>query len=445
MSNPFVIHDSMENKISFYHLAFFLLLLPFDRIYAELILISFVLHTIFHLTKERARNILSRNNLILFSIFFIGVIGLLWSNDRPQGIKDLQRQSGLLLLPIALSATGLDLKRYKKNLLLLFGFSCSVVTLYLYIDAFRIILYNKMPLKTIFSPAFINHNFSEPIGIHATYMAMYIALSLAAYFYYTSIEKRYWAKWIYAVFIAIMLAGLVQLASRSVLIAMAVFALVFPFFLMDRQKKLRWILGVIGLSAVALVAITQIDAFQRRYVTTLKEDLLIESIHNKQPESRAYRWEQALQLSYASPLAGYGTGSEKRLLKERYFEKKLYRSYLLQLNAHNQYISFLLKTGIIGLLVFLTVLVMGFIAAWRSKDAVFSCFMLLIAIVSISENILDVNKGIFFYSFFFSFFLQAGKPFGKLSRLVKKKEQYRETLQKQTAHASVISSDHNIQ
>jgi O-antigen ligase len=394
MSNPFIIQDSLENRISFYHLAFFLMLLPFDRIYSELILISFVLHTLFHITKERARNILSRQNLVLSAVFFIAVIGLIWSHDRPQGVKDLQRQLGLLLLPAALSATGLDLIKYKRKLLLLFGFSCSMIIVYLYIDALRIILYNKLPLKTMFSPVFINHNFSEPVGIHATYMAMYVALSLAAYLYYVSMEKRYWAKWVYAAFIAIMLAGLVQLASRSVFIAMAVFALVFPLFLTGREKKLRWILGVAALSLVALVAITQVDVF-----------------NNKQPESRAVRWEQALQLSYASPLIGYGTGSEKRLLKERYFEKKLYRSYLLQLNAHNQYISFLLKTGIIGLSVFLTVLVMGFIAAWRRRDAVFSCFMLLVAIVSISENILDVNKGIFFYSFFFSFFYHGLRDF----------------------------------
>lgn len=443
MSNPFIIQDSLENRISFYHLAFFLMLLPFDRIYAELILISFVLHTIFHINKERARNILSRQNLVLFSVFFIAVIGLIWSHDRSQGVKDLQRQLGLLLLPAALSATGLDLIKYKKKLLLLFGFSCSVVVVYLYIDAFRIILYNKLPLKAIFSAAFINHNFSEPVGIHATYMAMYVGLSLAAFLYYVSMEKRYWAKCAYAAFILIMLAGLVQLASRSVFIAMAFFALVFPLFLTGREKKLRWLLGVAGLSLVALVAITQVDVFQKRYLVSLKEDLVIESINNKQPESRAVRWEQALQLCYASPLIGYGTGSEKRLLKERYFEKKLYRSYLLQLNAHNQYISFLLKTGIIGLSVFLTVLITGFIAAWRRKDAVFSCFMLLAGIVSISENILDVNKGIFFYSFFFSFFyhdlrgskgvqrrsrknpaahsksnLQAGKPFDRSKRLV---------------------------
>jgi hypothetical protein len=31
--------------------------------------------------------------------------------------------------------------------------------------------------------------------------------------------------------------------------------------------------------------------------------------------------------------------------------------------------------------------------------------MLLVAIVSFSENLLDVDKGIFFYAFFFSFFV----------------------------------------
>jgi O-antigen ligase len=418
MTKTFTIDDSLENKISFYLLAFFLAVLPFDRIYAELTLICFVLHTLFHINRQRARAIISPHNLVLYAVFFIGLIGLLWSGDKPQGIKDIQRQLAMILFPVALSATGLDLNRYKKSLLLIFGASCTIVIIYLYVDAIRIIAYNKMPLKSLFSPAFINHNFSDPIGIHATYMAMYIALSLAAFLHYVTIEKKQTTRWIYAAFIAIMLAGLVQLASRSVFITMAVFALVFPVFLTGRQKKIRWIIGVAGIAVIALVAVTQIDAFQKRYVATLKEDLSLTTFHNVQPESRAYRWEQALQLTYSSPVIGYGTGTEKKLLKERYFEKKLYRSYLQELNAHSQYISFLLKTGIIGLLVYLAALYMGFAAAWRSRDAVFSCFMLLIMIVGVSENILDVNKGVFFYAFFFSFFLPAGKPFGKLFRLV---------------------------
>jgi len=35
--------------------------------------------------------------------------------------------------------------------------------------------------------------------------------------------------------------------------------------------------------------------------------------------------------------------------------------------------------------------------------------MLVIAFVSMAENYLDVDKGVFFYAFFFSFFVYTGK------------------------------------
>jgi hypothetical protein len=36
---------------------------------------------------------------------------------------------------------------------------------------------------------------------------------------------------------------------------------------------------------------------------------------------------------------------------------------------------------------------------------VFFSFMMLLAVVSLSENILDADKGVMFYSFFFPFFI----------------------------------------
>jgi O-antigen ligase len=117
------------------------------------------------------------------------------------------------------------------------------------------------------------------------------------------------------------------------------------------------------------------------------------------------RWNLELQLIKKSPLIGYGGGSEKDVLKEKYFEQKFYRSYLFQLNAHNQYFSFLINSGIIGLFVYLYFLFFGFSGAIKKRDFLLLSFLILIAVVSVSENILDVNKGIFFYSFFSSLFL----------------------------------------
>jgi hypothetical protein len=65
----------------------------------------------------------------------------------------------------------------------------------------------------------------------------------------------------------------------------------------------------------------------------------------------------------------------------------------------------LVKAGIIGLLIYLYVLYFSFSKAVKWKDFIFLSFLILISVVSISENILDVNKGIFFYSFFLSLFL----------------------------------------
>ena len=102
-----------------------------------------------------------------------------------------------------------------------------------------------------------------------------------------------------------------------------------------------------------------------------------------------------------------------RLLQESFFNKKLYNSYLFRLNAHSEYLSFLLKSGIVGLAVYLATLVFGFKISLRKKDLLFFTFMLLVATVSLSENLLDVDKGILFYAFFFTFFIFSNEDTGK--------------------------------
>lgn len=423
MKNVFTINDTTENRITYYHVALFLVFLPFDRFYSELVLISLVVHTFIHSNRQKWARVATRQNLSLSAVFLITIIGMAWSSDRGQAMKDMQRQLAIVLMPFVLSATGIDLRRYLKNWLLLFGITCVVTILCLYADAFNDIVQKGLPFRQLFTPAYINHAFAAPIGMHATYMSMYAALSLGIFLHFSSTGRDPNLKMLYILGILVLLAGLIQLASRSVLIAMMAYAVVaFPLYLPKGRRRNRWLIGVGILALVGLLSITQIDAFQKRYMASLKEDLSLATIGEDIPESRAARWKQALALVRASPVTGYGSGSEKRLLKERYFENKLYTSFVQELNAHNQYLSFLLKTGLIGLAVFLFVLYSGLTAAWRARDTVFTCFILLITVVSFSENILDVNKGIFFYAFFFSLFLKTGKPFPRHLRLVKRKE-----------------------
>lgn len=174
--------------------------------------------------------------------------------------------------------------------------------------------------------------------------------------------------------------------------------------MLEGKKRLRFVLISLALSGMVITGILNLDAFKERYVVELKEDLSRSTI-TETTDPRLARWGVAMELVGKSPIIGYGTGSEIGLLHEQFFQKKLYSSYLNNLNAHNQYLSFLLQSGVLGLLVYLAGLSYGFKIAFRKKDLHFFTFLALMAVVSVSENMLDVDKGIFFYAFFFSFFV----------------------------------------
>ena len=196
-----------------------------------------------------------------------------------------------------------------------------------------------------------------------------------------------------------------------------------------------------GLLAIAVILIANVTSFKMRYVAEFKNDLTQESMNNEVLEPRITRWKYILQLAEKSPIAGYGTGSERELLKQTYFENKLFNSYLHELNSHNQYLGILVETGIWGLLVFLLTLFAGFVAAIRQKNILFLGFLIIVCVVSFSENILDTNKGIFFYSFFFSLFVLAGKPFSPLFRF-KGNRAYPGSVK--SSHASPVRSHNNL-
>jgi O-antigen ligase len=203
----------------------------------------------------------------------------------------------------------------------------------------------------------------------------------------------------------LLFCGLVQLSSKSAIISLVIIVIfIFPWFVLSR--KYRWsFIAICTLSILFfIIAITNIDSLNKRLFTDFKNDLTKRQPQADKNEYRIARWQIAWDLGKQAPIAGHGAGTEKDLLKQKYFEKKLYSSYLNELDAHNQYLSFFIDAGIIGLLGYLYSLFIGFKYALKNKDILFFSFMILIVIVSCAEDILKANKGIFFYSFFFSFF-----------------------------------------
>ena len=164
--------DGLTNRLSFYHLGLFLIALPFDRFYSELIFISFMLHTLIHLKKESLLQLRRKEIWILPSVFFISVICTLYSNNKAEAYSLWMRQLTILLFPLLLFLNPIDLRKYSQRILTAFAVTCTLVICYLFYDALKIIVFTNLPVKSLFSPAFTNHQFSAPVDIHATYLSL---------------------------------------------------------------------------------------------------------------------------------------------------------------------------------------------------------------------------------------------------------------------------------
>jgi O-antigen ligase len=409
MRSLFIIEDTFANKISYFLIMLFLVCLPFDRFYSELLLITLSIHTLIHLKKIKSFKRPITNVVFLQLVFFITLLGCVYSVDREQGLSNVSKQLGIFIFPILLAATPLNLTKYKGELLLAFSISCSATIAYLYYDAFRTIIFYKLPVKALFSPSFVNQKFSLPIDAHATFLSMYCALSLTYLLKCLMQKLPAYKKVIFIALSAILFAGIIQLSSKSVFIsALLIINFFIPLYI-PKRKRLAYIVIVFTLSLACIIAILRIGSLRTRFLKEMTYDLTKFERTSDKNEYRIARWEAAIDVIKSAPIIGYGSGSEIDVLKEMYFEKKLYNSYILELNAHNQYLSFLINFGIAGLMVYLFTLGWGIREAIRNKDVMLLSFLTLIIIVSLSEDLLDVNKGIFFYSFFFSYFILSNK------------------------------------
>jgi O-antigen ligase len=407
MKQLLLINDTPANKISYYHVLLLMASLPFDLFYSHIILISFTLHTLIHLDKTRLKSLRSFKLVVLPSVLFISIIATIYTINPHAAFTEWTLRIPLLLFPVVFLLNGLDLKKYRENLLLGFSLVCAATVFYLFAVVLFTIRFYHMPLKAMFGEGFTNHNFAGPINIHATFFSFQLLIAVV---YLLSVLIRGGVsrslKIVCIISSVFLIGGIIQLSSKSILaILFVIVNVILPLYLLKGRQRRRYMLAGLVATMLGITGILSISTFRTRYVTLLKQDIVTDKTIPHNSDSRIERWRVAAARIKEKPLLGYGSGSEIGLLKDDFYDAKMYSSFLKGLNSHNQYISFLLKSGVWGLAVYLLTLFYGFKMALKKNDVLLISFMLIIAVVSLAENVLDVDKGVMFYSFFFSFFL----------------------------------------
>jgi len=460
------IDDTPGNRISYYLLLVFLVMLPFDRVYSELALIGLFLHTLVEVWPgvgggsrrgggtggsggSRSGGIDDGSGgkgigegsggkgigegsgsegigegsggegicegsgsegfppgrvfsfrwvgWLVCCLFFIVVVGALYAPSWKDAERHMEKQLALVLFPWIAWHSRLDWNKVKWPLLKAFALSCFFTVVYLYVCA----IVAAPSLGALFTPVYLNHSFTAPIDAHATYFAMDVAIALVVVVCVGIEARLLWIKVLYGLMAALFLLALVQLASRAVCLAVLAIVNVLPWLLLRGRLRIVAAGGYILVSLLLVLLVIHNQTLYTRYLVSLKQDMTGVTGRDEDPEPRMVRWGCAWELIRNSPWAGYGTGAEVPKLKERYYAHQLTISYTHELNAHNQVLSYLLNVGLPGGLLYLVVLAAGGVVAWRRRDVLSGSFLVIVVAVSFSENLLDTNKGIFFFSLFF--------------------------------------------
>lgn len=386
---------------------------------------SFLIGGLFFSLLLADLDVLKKNLLSIFLlslIYIVALISTLYSQHRGEALFVLERQMTLLLIPLVLGAS--VPAGYEKLRLILWSFIVSLfgICVYLLIHFYSgyLVVKGAVPFQEFLNTQ-LHHNFSSTLQLHATYLSMYVCFAIAVALYMLFYEKK-GHRLFMLLFLPAFIMSLILLSSRIVFIpfAMIVF-FILPFFL-KRKPFYAYIVVLVLIVSVLFYYLSSFTAFRERFKTDTLRELNIQSnehsfsflsITQTNDATRAERWKCAVELIREQPVTGYGTGEEKAKLSEMYTKYHLSNSLVNNFDAHNQYLGFMIRSGIFGLCAYLLLLAYGLYCALKKKNYIHICLLLILAITSLTENALDSNKGIVFFAFFNTLLVFSDKAFLK--------------------------------
>ena len=115
-------------------------------------------------------------------------------------------------------------------------------------------------------------------------------------------------------------------------------------------------------------------------------------------------WKISLFAIQKHPLLGVGTGDVRAAFANELEEKDSPLAFTNK-RSHNQYFTFTIAFGIVGLLLILFSIVYPTVALNKFKSPLFLIFFLIVILSLFTEDTLEQQDGVTFFAFFYSFFL----------------------------------------
>lgn len=325
--------------------------------------------------------------------FFVYLLGLINSSDIAYGWKFSTRNICLLLFPLIFLVWA-NRKIPFKKIIIVYIVGSVVTSIYL---AVLFIYYFNLGTK-----------FYKIVSIdifHSTYLGMYVlSASLLAFHLYLK-EK----KWLYLILTIFLFISSLLCGSRIIFLC-AFMLLGFYLYQFIGNKKIV-VTSIVFSCLIFFLMITSVPSIKEKFFQIIDlNEIGFDKKNYYSLSLRLGKLEAATNVIKKYPLFGAGTGDLINELIIEYEKMDFTMGYKNGYNPHNQYLDNLARNGFIGGgLVLFCLYIAPLYVAIRAKNTLLFGYMSIIMVVSLTESILVVHRGLLFYSFFTSFLIAYNK------------------------------------
>ena len=358
-------------------------------------------------------------------IFLIECTGLLYNDNMKAGLKKIETSAGLIALPFLLITGKRFFFLYYKRIMTIYcvllcmaSLICIVFALYGYI-------------LTPATDLFFYHTLLSPLKHHAVYFSVFMLIALVFLIDQKNIVfgKKELPGWITAMVIGWMFLFLLLLSSKVMIVSGG--ALLFTMLILKLKKKnktyVATLLATLVFTAIIVVFTTN-NPVRKRFddvfsgnAALYRQEKFSTDIYFNGVQFRLLQWRFAGEIIQEKKafIAGVSPGDAQDYLNQKFHETNIYLgdplrgdTGFLNFNFHNQFLQAFVESGIIGLLALLLNACWLVILAIRQRNNPALAVILLIFFFFLTESVLERQYGVFIYSFFPLFILNAPSQTG---------------------------------
>jgi O-antigen ligase len=416
-----------RDDISFALLLTALLFLPFSKTVCHAALIIYFLSWLKEGNWETKVSIVKTNRLLqlMLSLSCVIIIGWAYTEDWESIKTSLSKNIFLFIIPLCIATSSSCFTR-KQIRILFYAFSCVCTGALLFAffmawKQYEFFQTENIPFQRfdfLNSSSFFENNptiekewafftyvgLGKAIHLHPTYFSLYLSCCLLFILSDISLTEPFNKKLLLKIALMIFLAvGIVLLSARIIISTLFIVLLTMVVYQVKQFTLKKMIVSSVLLVAFFAAVFSNPISRYRNWEEVISTPLTIveNRVYQNSTEIRASLWWLSWKSYTNSNLVfGAGSGDVLKTMKETSTAYKI-SNILGTVDPHSQFLYFLIGNGLIGLIVFIACLAKSIMNALHAQDFFLLSFVFVFTMVSLTESVLELQKGIIFFTIIF--------------------------------------------